>query len=209
MRGIKMLHAKDYRRQAWEKLRGKWGTAALATLVQSLILGACAALSYVYVGGVALFLITGPLALGYTVLALHVIRAKEARVENLFSGFRNFGAAFLVNLINGIFIFLWSLLLFIPGIIKTYSYRMSYYVLADNPEISANEARKRSMQIMRGNKWRLFCLDFSFIGWWLLTVLTLGILSFWIQPYKESACAAFYSRLIAAETEEAAAEVTV
>lgn len=97
-----MLHAKDYRRQAWEKLRGKWGTAALATLVQSLILGACAALSYVYVGGVALFLITGPLALGYTVLALHVIRAKEARVENLFSGFRNFGAAFLVNLINGI-----------------------------------------------------------------------------------------------------------
>ncbi len=120
MRGIKMLHAKDYRRQAWEKLRGKWGTAALATLVQSLILGACAALSYVYVGGVALFLITGPLALGYTVLALHVIRAKEARVENLFSGFRNFGAAFLVNLINGIFIFLWSLLLFIPGIIKTY-----------------------------------------------------------------------------------------
>lgn len=152
-----MLHAKDYRRQAWEKLRGKWGTAALATLVQSLILGACAALSYVYVGGVALFLITGPLALGYTVLALHVIRAKEARVENLFSGFRNFGAAFLVNLINGIFIFLWSLLLFIPGIIKTYSYRMSYYVLADNPEISANEARKRSMQIMRGNKWRAFC----------------------------------------------------
>lgn len=177
--------------------------------MQSLILGACAALSYVYVGGVALFLITGPLALGYTVLALHVIRAKEARVENLFSGFRNFGAAFLVNLINGIFIFLWSLLLFIPGIIKTYSYRMSYYVLADNPEISANEARKRSMQIMRGNKWRLFCLDFSFIGWWLLTVLTLGILSFWIQPYKESACAAFYSRLIAAETEEVAAEVTV
>lgn len=86
---------------------------------------------------------------------------------------------------------------------------MSYYVLADNPEISANEARKRSMQIMRGNKWRLFCLDFSFIGWWLLTVLTLGILSFWIQPYKESACAAFYSRLIAAETEEVAAEVTV
>ena len=73
---------------------------------------------------------------------------------------------------------------------------MSYYILIDNPGLSANEARKRSMAMMRGNKWRLFCLDFSFIGWIVLCVLTFGILVFWVAPYQEAARAEFYQDLI-------------
>ena len=76
---------------------------------------------------------------------------------------------------------------------------MSYFILADDPNIPANEARKRSMEMMRGNKWRLFCLDFSFFGWILLSILTLGVLYFWIIPYIQTARAEFYQDLLARE----------
>ena len=72
---------------------------------------------------------------------------------------------------------------------------MSYYILADNPQMSCNDARVTSMEMMKGNKWRLFCLWFSFIGWWLLSILTLGILFLWTIPYMQVATAAFYDDL--------------
>ena len=191
-----MMKAKDYRKEAWGKLGGKWGTMALCTLIVTIIGGVCAGLSFFVVGAFASLLITGPLAAGTALLAVSVIRGNNVSVEMQFSGFKNFVKTFLLNLINGIFIFLWSLLFFIPGIIKTFSYSMSYYVLLDNPSMSSNDARKRSMEIMAGNKWRLFCLEFSFIGWGILCLLTLGILSFWVSPYMESAKAAFYQSLV-------------
>lgn len=204
-----MLHAKDYRGQAWNQLRGRWGTMALSAFVFSLILGVCAALSLYYVGAVVELLILGPLTLGFTKLALNAFRGKDVRVEMLFGGFKNFGGAFVLYLINGIFIFLWSLLLIIPGIIKSFSYSMSYYILADHPEIAANEARKRSMELMKGNKWRLFCLRFSFIGWYLLSILTLGILMFWIMPYESTAEAAFYQSLLPIDEAEGEKEENI
>ena len=81
----------------------------------------------------------------------------------------------------------------------SYAYSMSWFILADDPNIPANEARKRSIEMMRGNKWRLFCLDFSFIGWILLSILTFGILLFWIRPYMQTARAEFYQDLLAQE----------
>lgn len=191
-----MMLARDYRQQAWGSLGGKWGTMALATLVMSVVLGACSGLSIIGIGAIALLLLTGPFSLGYAMMAMKVIRGNRVGVENLFDGFKNFLSAFLLSLINSILIALWSLLFVIPGIIKTYSYSMSYYILADNPTMTANDARKKSMEMMRGNKWRLFCLHLSFIGWLLLCMLTLGILTFWIQPYMQTAEAAFYQSLL-------------
>ena len=191
-----MLRAKDCRERAWGKLKGKWGTAALIAFVYSLIMGACSALSYFFIGGIAAFLITGPFALGLAAVALSIMRTEEIEVGQLFGGFKNFGTAFLVSLLNGIFIFLWTLLFIVPGIIKTYSYRLSYYILADNPSMSATGVRKCSITLMRGNKWRLFCLEFSFIGWELLCILTLGILSFWVASYYNAAIAEFYQSLL-------------
>ena len=77
----------------------------------------------------------------------------------------------------------------------SYAYSMSYYILKDNPELSANEARKQSIEMMRGNKWRLFCLDFSFIGWSLLSMFTFGILMLWVTPVMQASHAAFYESL--------------
>lgn len=87
------------------------------------------------------------------------------------------------------------MLFVIPGIIKSYSYAMTFYIMADNPEIDGMEAITRSRQMMNGNKWRLFCLDFSFIGWFILCILTFGLLLLYVGPYMEAAHAAFYQSL--------------
>ena len=91
------------------------------------------------------------------------------------------------------YIILWSLLFIIPGLAAAYSYSMTRYILAENPYMSADEAIARSKQMMYGNRWRLFCLHISFIGWSLLsTLLTFGIGELWLTPYRMTAEAAFY-----------------
>lgn len=192
-----MLKAKDFRRQAWGKLKGKWGTMALITLILMLIMGVCAGASIIGIGAIATLLITGPFMLGMANITLGIVRGKESvDVADLFSGFKNFLNAFVLYIINTILTALWSLLFVIPGIIKSYSYSMSYYILADNPDMAPNDARKRSMEMMHGNKWRAFCLDLSFIGWVLLSLLTFGILLFWIDPYMQTAKTEFYQSLL-------------
>ena len=113
-----------------------------------------------------------------------------------FSGFkvkygRNIGTLLLV----GIKTVLWSILFIIPGIIKTFEYAMIPYILADDANISGKEAFKKSKQMMKGNKWRLFKLELSFIGWFILCVLTLGIGTFFLIPYMNAATAEFYVEL--------------
>ena len=194
-----MKRAKELRAAAWEKKKGRWGMLALVFFIYSLIMAACAALSYVVVGAVAVLLLSGPLMLGFTMVCLAVSRRQRASLSKLFEGFSRFGDSLVLFLLMDIFIFLWSLLLVIPGIIKMYSYSMSWFVLHDRPDLTGNEARKRSMYLMRGHKWRLFCLDFSFLGWYLLSALTLGILAFWVTPYHMTARAEFYQELLAEE----------
>ena len=197
-----MKRAKEFRRQAWNSIRGKWGTLAITYLVYLVIFGCVGVLSVIpslgaVLGSIVTLIITGPFSLGLSIISLNIVRGDNVTVNNLFVGFKRFLDAFLANLINGILIALWSLLFIIPGIIKGYSYSMTYYILADNPSMTANDARKKSMVIMRGNKWRLFCLQLSFIGWLLLCVLTLGILTLWISPYIQTTTAAFYEDISA------------
>ena len=145
-----------------------------------------------------------------TVLSIFVTNAITVGVSNYFikntdskpsfadafSGFkvrygRNIGTLLLV----GIKTVLWSILFIIPGIIKTYEYAIIPYILADDPDISSKDAFKKAKQMMKGNKWRLFKLEFSFIGWLLLCVLTLGIGIFFLVPYLNAATAEFYIEL--------------
>lgn len=190
------MFAKDFRRNAWSALTGKWGTFVLVSLIAALIGGACGGTSFIGVGAIVAVLIAGPLNLGLSECYLKLVRGQNVEIVNMFDGFKNFLKGFLLQLINGLFIALWSLLFIIPGIIKSYSYSMSFYILADNPEIDCNVARERSIELMRGNKWRLFCLDLSFIGWYLLSLLTLGILFLWVEPYHNAARAVFYRRIL-------------
>lgn len=194
-----MLCAADYRMQARKALAGRWNTCALIYLIYSLIVGALSALARYYIGAIGLLLVSGPFALGIAMIALNVVRGEKVRIETLFDGFKDFGRSFTQYLLNGVLVLLWTLLFVVPGIVASYSYSMSFYILRDNPDMSANDARKQSIEMMRGNKWRLFCLHLTFLGWLLLSVLTFGVLLFWVQPYMEAANAAFYLSLLPAE----------
>lgn len=203
-----MLKAKDFRNIAWQKKTGKWGLLALITLIDLVFFSACGALTLCGVGGVAHIVIRGPLLFGCSIVCLNVVRGREVKLEQMFDGFKNFANTFLLGLLNLVFFLLWSLLLVIPGIIKLLSYSMSYFILIDNPEMKPNDARKASMALMKGNKWRLFCLTISFIGWFILSIITCGILFFWVLPYVATAYAAFYESIktpvVAAPTESTA-----
>ncbi len=91
---------------------------------------------------------------------------------------------------------LWTLLLIIPGIVKSYEYQMIPYLLAENPQMTKEQAFAESKRMMTGQKWRAFVLDLSFIGWNILSALTLGILGiFYVQPYMDATHAALYEAL--------------
>ncbi len=203
-----MKFAEDFRSSARAKMTGKWATLALVTFIVSLILGVCTSsyttissgnfttVCFTSLGTIAALVLNGPFELSQNKIALNVMRGKDVTIEMTFDGFKNFVNAFLLGLVNSIFIFLWSLLFVIPGIVKELSYSMSFYLLADNPELTQDQAREKSIAMMNGNKWRLFCLRFSFIGWYLLGIITCGILMFWVVPYVKCAEAEFYRDLI-------------
>ena len=134
---------------------------------------------------------------GYSQFNIDVIDGKEVKFGRLFSWFNKdqWGKAVCTNLFRILFTFLWMLLFIIPGIIAAYGYSMTGFILAENPDLSPREAIRRSKELMDGHKFELFCLWLSFIGWDILTVLTLGVLSIWVGPWKQAATAAFYRDL--------------
>lgn len=191
-----LMNAQDFRQEAWRRLGGKWLTLAIASLVYSLIMGVCSAFAKYVIGGVAALLLTGPFIVGFVIMTLHVVRREDISVDQLFEGFKDFGSSSVaLYVVNTFLIILWTLLLVIPGIIKAYSYSMSYYILVDEPNLTPDEARRRSMAMMEGNRWRLFCLHLSFIGWIFLSALTFGVLLLWVYPYIRTAEALFYEDL--------------
>lgn len=95
-----------------------------------------------------------------------------------------------------LFTVLWTLLFIIPGIVKSYEYQMIPYLLADNPQMTKEQAFEESKRMMQGQKWKAFVLDLSFIGWNILSALTLGIIGiFYVQPYMDATHAALYEAL--------------
>lgn len=154
-----------------------------------------AVLIFALIVGAAMLIIGSAVSIGYAQFNLDLVRGYEANIGTLFSKFGQIKAAICARLLMALKIFLGSLLFIIPGVIASYKYAMVSYLLADDPGLTAKEALRRSDEIMMGNKWRLFCLHFSFIGWILLTLITLGIASIWIVPYQQAAIAAFYESI--------------
>ncbi|MBR6726463.1 MAG: DUF975 family protein, partial [Clostridia bacterium] len=114
---------------------------------------------------------------------LMVCRGEKPDAGDAFCGFDDFFSAFKVTFLVGLFTFLWSLLFFIPGIVKAYSYTMSFYILAENKGKGALECINESKAMTDGHKMELFVLDLSFLGWALLCTVTLGIAGIWVIPY--------------------------
>jgi uncharacterized membrane protein len=186
---IFMKENAELRAMARSQLKGAWLEAVGLILVYWIIMGVS---SLVMVG---LLVLGGPLTLGLSGYFLKKPRGEAGKLENLFDGFKQFGSSFLLNLLQGIFIVLWSCLLIIPGIVKIFSYSMAFYILKDNPDIGSLEAITQSRKMMAGYKWKLFCLYFSFIGWTLLCCLSFGIGFLWLVPYIATSNANFYEEL--------------
>ncbi len=139
--------------------------------------------------------IGGATTLGYAAFNLDLVDGVDTNASVIFTQYYRLGAGFCMQLLRGLYVALWTLLFVIPGIIASYSYAMAPYILLENPGMGANEAISRSKELMRGNRFRLFCLQFSFIGWYFLSMMTLGIGLLWLRPYVEAAQAAFYREI--------------
>jgi len=189
-------------KMALESLSGKWGLAVGTYLVYTLIMGVfqikyqdapdIIAPIIITVSFSLSLIIGGPMALGLAAFSLSLSRNQNARFEQLFSGFKNFGVSLGAYLLMTLFIFLWALLLIIPGIIAAISYSMTFYILADDRSIGAMAAIDKSKKMMYGYKWKYFCLNCRFIGWFFLCILTLGIGFLWLIPYIHVSMAKFY-----------------
>ncbi len=143
-------------------------------------------------------LVVGPLTFSQTYMFMARTRGKEKfDIMDIAQGFTNgqFVRTTLLLLLQAAFLFLWSLLLVIPGIIKSYSYRLAFYVAADRPDLSVNECLAESARLMRGHKWRAFCMDLVMFLWSLVGSCVCGIGTLWVAPYREAAMANFYEDL--------------
>jgi len=153
------------------------------------------------------FIVSGAMTLGYAKFNLRLVDEENVSFGTLFSEFKRFGTGLLMQVLRFVYILLWTMLFVIPGIIACHSYALTPYILIDHPELSANEAIRKSKEMMDGNKWRLFCMQFSFIGWSLLCAFfTLGIGYLWLMPYIEAANAAFYREIAGKKAVEPAKE---
>ena len=141
------------------------------------------------------FIIGGTIQLGYCKFLLKQHDGQEYAVKDLFSQFDRFGQGFTQKFLRDLYTMLWGLLLVIPGIVKSLSYAMTPYIMAEQPELTAGEAIQKSMLMMDGHKWELFVLQLSFIGWGLLAALTLNLGNLVLNPDRNAAMTAFYREL--------------
>ena len=191
------MDRKQLKAQAKEQIRGKIGVLIAVTLVIGAITAVATFLAGLIPGvGMAVSLIVTPaFALSTIRIYLMVVRGGNPEIKDSFSGFDDFFSAFKVTFLVGLYTFLWSLLFSIPGIIKSYSYSMSMFVLADNKGKSARECIAESKAMTEGHKMELFVLDLSFIGWYLLGSLTCGIAYLYVVPLLNATHANVYETI--------------
>ena len=218
-----MLKAKDYRAKAREALNGKWKQASIAGLIAG-VLGSTI-LYKGYAGGsaetasteeslaafspeiiiaavvmvaaiAAVMVLVGSLVgLGYAKFNLSLFEEETADFKMVFSERKRYKDCFVLYVLQLVYITVGSILFVIPGIMAFYAYCMAPYIMVENPQLTAKQAMKKSKEMMKGNKWKLFCLTFSFIGWDILAAISFGLGHLVLCPYVEAAGAAFYREL--------------
>ena len=152
----------------------------------------CYILSYLSSMTIFGFLVIGPFAVGLSSVYLNCARTKANYVKNVFDGFKDFGGNIALYFFTGLFTFLWSLLLIIPGIIKAYSWALVFYIKKDNPKLSWEKTMETSAKWMKGHKFEFFRLQLSFFGWWIASIFTCGLVGIWLVQYENVTYALYY-----------------
>ena len=200
----------DYKNRALASLEGKWGTAAIASLIYFVIMegvsytvsapmGDNLVMSYSTQGIWQLLCL--PLGWGFSIYFLNLIRSLDISYSRLFDGYKDFVRIFLAEFLVSIVVAIGCILLIVPGIILAMMFAQTEFILKDDKEISAIDAMKKSAKMMEGHKSELFWLTLSFIGWFILCLFTLGIGFLFLSPYFGTAMAHFYEDLKAEQGE--------
>ena len=190
----------ELKQQAKKQLGGKifgsgWLCAVLVVLIQAVVVSVGS--GEWWLGLAITLLIGGPL--NYSVAKMFLKQSADGKPMNLrdlLAGFTDdFSGSFLLNLMQTIFTILWSLLLVVPGVIKALSWSMSFYVRVEHPEYGWKECMNASAALTNGHKGELFVLYLSFIGWYIVGTLCLGVGDLWVQAYMQATMAQCYNWL--------------
>lgn len=189
-----MKSLSTYRETAWNSLSGNWGSAAVLTLVYFVVVSVVSLIDVT--SGLITVLLTAPMIYSYEIIFLDNLRSGKAfDVQVLFGDYNDYLRITGTYLLMCLYIALWSLLLVIPGIIKSISYSQTLFILRDEPTLKYDGAIERSMAMMQGYKMDYFLLILSFIGWYILGIVSFGIGFLWINPYITRALVIFYEDL--------------
>ena len=193
----------DYKNRALANLEGKWGTAAITALIFFAIYQGISIMVTAPMGDGAMSystqgiweLLCLPLGWGFTVYFLNLIRDEDISYGRLFDGYKDFVRIFLAGFLVTLAVIIGCILLIVPGIYLALMFSQTEFILKDDKGISATDAMMKSMKMMEGHKGELFMLVLSFIGWFLLCILTLGIGFLFLGPYFDTAMAHYYEDL--------------
>lgn len=183
------INRKELKAAARAQIKGNVGTFFGLSLVLGIILSVSA---ITFVGP---FILLGPLYLGLSMFSIEVVRTSNGKFETGFKGFKQFGTAFIAFLLMTLFTSLWALLFIFPAYIAIFRYSMTFFIIADEPELSGAAAIKKSKEMMKGHKWELFVLLFSFFWWYILGIITFGLAYIYIIPYIEATVVNFYEKI--------------
>ena len=188
--------------RAKEQIRGKWGVAIGTVLFANIILevdfayrvtSELGAEGLSYSINLIALLLGGVISVGLCRFLLNMATGREeARFDNLFSGFNIYLKTLGLNILITLAVVAGTLLFIIPGIIVSLMFSQAFYILSEDPSKSITQCISESVNLMTGHKWELFYLELTFIGWWLLAVITLGIAALWVSPYQKLTEANFY-----------------
>lgn len=189
-----MLTRAEIKARAKAALAANRGNGIAAFVVFTVVLGAISGATF----GVGALLVAPVLMVGYSYFCTRFyLMDGSPSIGDIFSkGFSNYGRKLGGMLWMGLWVYLWSMLFVIPGIIKTFAYSMTPYILANEPDVEATKALKLSMRMTDGHKGEIFVMMLSFIGWELLSGMTFGILELvYVGPYRQTAMAGLYQEL--------------
>ena len=199
-----MISRAELKNRAKSQLKGSWGLAIITFVCYSIILQlvnveltkSIEASMFAVTLNIVGILLYGPLQVGISRFTLNISKDNSiAKFKDLFSGFDVFLKSLLMNFIIMVCITIGMILFIIPGVIVSFMFAQANYILAENPEKSSIECLKESAAMMKGYKFEYFVLYLSFIGWFILSVLTLGIGFLWLVPYYQVTTANFYLEL--------------
>lgn len=193
-----MMNNAEIRTEAREHLTGRWNQLALVWLIYFALLGGSAGgLGFLIPGLSSLIsiLVGGPFLLGIIAIFMKVYHHEDFVIDEVFDGFKEFNRALVAYLLIALYTLLWSLLFIVPGIIASIGYSQVFYIMAEDKNIKADEALRKSKTMMRGHKNEFCMLQVSFMGWGLLCILTLGIGFLWLYSYMQTANLIFFQRI--------------